>query len=110
MKGPKHHCPGCGTELPYFARYPWYFCETCLKSATDRKGRALVFFNVSMSGGLTWRYADDDASGEKDCIAVGCVIRGRPVLVTEARFGGVVAQPTSREMLSDALKKRTNLS
>lgn len=111
MDVPKHHCPGCGTELAYFARYPWYFCEPCLKSATDRKGRTLVFGNAAMSGGISWYYAGDKESGEDDCGAVGCIIRGREVLITEARFGGIVAQPVNREMLSDKLRRRgTNLT
>lgn len=59
-----------------------------------------------MSGGINWRYADDEASGEKDCGAVGCIIKGRPVLVTEAHFGGTVAQPVNREMLAAALERR----
>ena len=110
MSAPTHHCPGCGTQLPYNARYPWHFCDACLRRAEDRAGRTLVFSNAGMSGGVSWHYADDKESGEDDCGAVGCLIRGREVLVTEARFGGIVAQPMNREMLDGALGKRTNLS
>ena len=106
-----HCCPGCGAELKLTPRYPWHFCRECLTLATDKDGRTLVFSNAAMSGGISWRYADGKESGEQDCSAVGCRIYGRPVLVTEARFGGVVAQPASREMLRTALERRgTNLA
>lgn len=41
-----------------------------------------------------WRH---DQPEQKDSTAIGvlCLVRGRPVLVTEAHFGGVVAQPWS---------------
>lgn len=106
-----HHCPGCGAQLAYNARYPWHFCSECLNLAEDREGRTLKFGNVSASGGLHWHYADEDHASGETCSAVGCLIRGREVLVTEARFGGVVAQPVNREVLSDKLRKRgTNLT
>lgn len=89
---PTHFCPGCGTEQRHFARYPWYFCQSCLKTATAGDGRALTFGNVSpMSGGLSWSFADEDVFYEEGTVL--CFIRGRPALVSEARFGGVVAQP-----------------
>lgn len=88
---PDHHCPGCGTARRAFPRYPWHFCNDCRARATDGSGRALDFANASMSGGLTWRYADEDIW--HDAGTVICLIGGRPVMVREARFGGVVAEP-----------------
>lgn len=88
-----HSCPGCGIRLKHFERYPWYFCQGCLEQAEDCEGKRLVFFNISISGGLGWRYADDPSAADRDVIEVICFICTRPVLVTEARFGGVVAQP-----------------
>ena len=88
-----HFCPGCGAAQKLFPRYPWYFCQACLKLAEDGNGRRLDFGNMSFSGGLYWKYADTVEVGEEECGDVVCLIRGRPVIVTEARFGGVVAQP-----------------
>jgi hypothetical protein len=100
---PNHCCPGCGTRLRASPRYPWYFCANCLALAEDGDGRRLLFGNSSISGGLEWRYADDPTSVESDCISVGCRILGREVYVTEARLGGVVAQPVNRATLASLL-------
>ena len=88
-----HHCPGCGAALTSNPRYPWYFCNDCRERAEDCEGRRLVFGNAAVSGGLSWRYADDPARRDDRALRVLCLIAGRPVIVSEARFGGVVAQP-----------------
>lgn len=88
---PGHHCPGCGAAQRSIPRYPWYICKDCLGLARDGRGRALEFGNASVSGGLVWR-----AAGQQDwqeATYVLCLIHDRPVLVHEARFGGVVAEP-----------------
>ena len=88
---PKHFCPGCGKALPFYPRYPWYFCEGCLTEAEDGDGYRLEFANVGLSGGFQWRRAgspDWQVDGE-----LCCLLRGRPVVVGEARMGGIVAQP-----------------
>lgn len=87
---PGHYCPGCGAALKAFPRYPWHFCLDCCKSATDGDGRAL-----SLSGGMgfMWRYRDAGTEEWVTCSGIRALIRGRPVYITEARFGGVVAQP-----------------
>ena len=93
MSDAPHFCPGCGAERKAFPRYPWHFCTNCRRGATDGAGRRLVFGNVSASGGLCWRYATEDPDAAQVVRAVLCLIGGRPVLVREARFGGVVAEP-----------------
>lgn len=93
VKGSEHFCPGCGAAQKLFLRYPWYFCKACLKLAEDGNGRRLEFGNMSFAGGLYWKYADTAEIAEEECGDVVCLIHGRPVVVTEARFGGVVAQP-----------------
>lgn len=90
---PAHHCPGCGARLKFNPRYPWHFCNACRERAADAEGRRLVFGNVSLSGGLAWAWADDPEHRDSEVPGVICLIDGRPVIVTEARFGGVVAQP-----------------
>ena len=87
---PDHHCPGCGTALSAFPRYPWFFCKDCVATASDADGSPLVFFNEDMSGGLLWGHDKDRLNKAP---AVLCLIAGRPAIVTEARFGGIVAQP-----------------
>lgn len=91
MSEPDHHCPGCGKLTPYFARYPWYFCQDCIATATDGDGHSLEFDNDGIPGGIAWR-----RSGQPDwheAGSVACLIKGRPVIVGEARFGGIVAEP-----------------
>ena len=96
---PDHHCPGCGTPLRVFARYPWYFCQDCLKLAEDGAGKRLEFANASLSGGLVWRHqGDEDWS---DAVMVICRIKSRPVMVHEARFGGIVTEPLHDGPLHD---------
>jgi hypothetical protein len=92
-----HFCPGCGAAQKLFSRYPWYFCHACLKLAEDGGGRRLEFGNMGFSGGLYCKYVDTDDIGEEECGTVLCLIHGRPVMVTEARFGGVVAQPLNSQ-------------
>ena len=92
-KSPTHQCPGCNCELSFWERYPNYYCKDCVKLTVDENGRRLLFGNMSFSGGLFWAFAGEPKSGEQNCYRVKCLIKGRTVVVTEARFGGVVAQP-----------------
>ncbi len=96
-----HFCPGCGTPCEPSPRYPWYFCNRCLAKAQDRDGNRIEFANISMSGGLQWKAghaADRDYAAAQVVI---CLIDGRPVYVTEARFGGVVGQPGAKGIAVD---------
>lgn len=94
---PNHFCPACGRPLEPFLRYPWHLCTDCRDRAVDGTGRALQFGNEGLSGGFMFRYTGDgdgqDAGGWIPCRAVIALVDGRPVHVTEARFGGVVAEP-----------------
>ena len=93
--GPGHFCPGCGVEQKRFDRYPWYFCQECLALAEDDTGRRLQFYNAGPMGGFGWCYADAPELRDERATAVICFIRKRRVSVQEARFGGIVAEPTS---------------
>jgi hypothetical protein len=72
-------------------RYPWYICALCRERITDAEGVPLEFANTSISGGFAWRRAGDETFHE----ARGYLglLDGRPVRVSEARFGGIVAEP-----------------
>lgn len=86
-----HHCPACGVSLPAMPRYPWYICALCRDRITDAEGSLLEFANTSVSGGFAWRRAGDETYHE----ALGYLglLDGRPVRVSAARFGGIVAEP-----------------
>ncbi|NKB26374.1 MAG: ADP-ribosylglycohydrolase [Rhodobacteraceae bacterium] len=104
---PDHFCPGCGAAQKVFPRYPWYFCKDCVKRATDGAGRALKFANTSAGGGFAFAYAAAD-----DWVCCGhvlCRIQRRPVLVGEARFGGIVAQPVPDRPLESSPNDTINL-
>lgn len=88
-----HFCPGCGAAQRPFERYPWYFCRDCVDLAEDGQGRRLLFYNPSPLGGFAWCYADDTSMCDDRAARVVCRIRRRPVIVHEARFGGIVAEP-----------------
>ncbi len=90
-KSPPHFCPGCGVERKANPRYPWNFCTDCRKRATNGSGRVVQCQNSSMSGGFEWRYeGEDDWTA---CKGLYALISNRDVYLTEARFGGIVAQP-----------------
>lgn len=90
---PGHFCAFCGAPQKPFLRYPWHLCKTCRDRAVDGAGRALDFGNQSASGGFMFRYAGDGDEGWVPCRAAIALVGKRPVYVTEARFGGVVAEP-----------------
>ena len=88
-----HHCPACGASLPVMARHPWYICALCRQRVTDANGRILEFINTSQSGGFAWRRLGDTAFAEAEGY-LG-LLDGRPVRVSAARFGGIIAEPIS---------------
>jgi hypothetical protein len=73
------------------ARHPWYICALCRDRITDADGHLLEFGNTSISGGFAWRRVGEDRFEE----ALGFLglLDGRPVRVSAARFGGIVAEP-----------------
>lgn len=71
------------------ARYPAYVCDACERLATAEDGRAVVFYNGSLSGRCIGKYV---ATGEEYPSDL-CYIRGVACRAREARFGGVVVQP-----------------
>jgi len=91
---PDHHCPGCGVIKKFNARYPWYFCSACLDLAEDCEGNQLVFFNAGVTGGMGWAYRENPEKIMSTTVSlVLCYINSRKVMISEARFGGIVAQP-----------------
>ena len=98
---PGHFCPCCGAPQKAFSRYPWHLCNACRKTAVDGAGRGLDFSNAGVSGGFMFRYVGDGEDGWITCRAVIALIARRPVHITEARFGGIVAEPLIDRPLQD---------
>lgn len=91
MTAPPPPCPGCGSEVPFNPRYPGRFCETCLSDrATDHAGIRLAFVE-DMRSAVGWQREGE--TGWTPAAAVLCLIAGRPAVVHEGRFGGLVALP-----------------
>lgn len=90
--GDERACPICGAPAFASSRYPRPLCPACVLEATDAAGRSLRFDNVSLSGGLAARFADDGSLYEGD----KCFVRGVRCRAEERRFGGVVLQPDNR--------------
>ncbi|WP_228792941.1 zinc ribbon domain-containing protein [Nocardia cyriacigeorgica] len=95
-------CPHCGRPTVYQESHPRAVCGHCVKRTTDRAGRRVTGFNVSLSGGMIAYYADTvdptDGSGAEyvECVEVTrtglCFIDGRRASMHESRFGGIVVQ------------------
>jgi hypothetical protein len=92
---PDHFCPGCGKQLSFGPRNPWYFCGSCISKATDANGQAIQFIGM----GAEWCYRENHGPDAHDRSAIGviCLISGRPVIVQEARQGGQVAEPVYKD-------------
>lgn len=99
---PDHFCPGCGVARKSFPRYAWHFCNDCCKRATNGGGRQVECTNASMSGGFQWRYVGDE--DWTTCRGLYAKISNRDVYLTEARFGGIVAQPLMDRHKADGME------
>lgn len=99
---PNHYCPGCGAVCKSIPRYVWYFCKDCCNLAVDGNGRQVECTNSSISGGFQWRYISED--DWIVCRGLYCYILQRDVYLSDARFGGIVAQPLlSRQPAEETL-------
>jgi hypothetical protein len=79
-------CPICNKPVEPSKRYPNYVCQDCAKLAASQDGRALVFFNESISGGYVAKYADTgEPYNSHDCYICGIKCRA-----DEHYFGGIV--------------------
>ena len=84
----RYDCPICGVTQEVIPRYPRYVSAGCESRAVSPSGRALVFFNVSLSGGYLAKYRDTGESYDSH----DCCIEGIACYADEARFGGVVIE------------------
>lgn len=94
---PTHPCPVCGTPTHHEERYPRSVCADCVQRAADSRGRRVVGYNESISGGLIVFYAESPSGPQTEIagevLETGrCFVDGIACTMAEARFGGVVVQ------------------
>ncbi len=93
-------CARCENPAIYSERYPRGVCDDCQSRTTDRDGRRVTGYNTHPSGGMIAYYTDTveqtDSPQMEECVEVtrtgACFIDGRPAIMQEARFGGIVVQ------------------
>lgn len=92
-------CPVCGTPRQTLARYPRALCDACVARATDAAGVAVRLSNTSGFGGFVALCADalsPDGSEHAEVTRTQLVfVDGIECRAAEARFGGIVVQPTA---------------
>ncbi|MCX4091418.1 hypothetical protein [Nocardia sp. alder85J] len=93
-----HPCPHCDRPTTHQERYRRSVCGACFERTTDRAGRRVTGYNVSLSGGMIAYYTDtlDPGATREECVEVTrtgiCYIDGQPAIMDEARFGGIVVE------------------
>ncbi|WP_221302111.1 hypothetical protein [Pedobacter cryoconitis] len=94
----RQFCPVCKQKVELVSlRYPDYVCITCVSSATDKQGRAVVFYNSDMFGhGCAGQYRDNGEGYPSNI----CYINGVECEANEAYMGGIVVTPGIRKPLS----------
>ena len=87
----RQFCPVCKQAVALVSlRYPDYVCNACISSATDKQGRAVVFYNSDVFGhGSAGQYRDN---GEEYPSNI-CYIKGVECEANEAYMGGIVITP-----------------
>ena len=81
-------CPICSNPIDSAPRYPRCVCSECAGKAASQDGRALKFYNLSLSGGFGASYADTGEPYDSH----DCFIDGIKCRADEARFGGIVIE------------------
>jgi hypothetical protein len=90
-------CPICAATISPNPRYPNYLCGHCSSKAVDANGRALSFYNASLSGGFEARFTDDGSPAEEVTKTNLVFVEGRKCTADEARFGGIVLEAIVEE-------------
>jgi hypothetical protein len=94
----KQFCPICSEEVMHIQRYPNYICDACASEMVDENGRAVMFANSDIGGGLIGYRQDkttrnnwiEDMKLSEDPYFY---IREIRCYAAEAHFGGVVSRP-----------------
>jgi len=86
----QQHCPTCNRYVKYNERYTNYVCLKCVNQATDRSGKQIVFYNITIDGhGCQGKYVENG----KLYRGATCFIKGVKCLVDEAYLGGIIVRP-----------------
>jgi hypothetical protein len=88
-----HSCPICQSVIQADLRYPRSVCAACAAKAGSADGRALLFYNIDLSGGFAACYADTHEAYPLHL----CFIDGIACWADEARFGGIVIEVREEE-------------
>lgn len=92
----EQQCPICGNTVSFQARSPNYVCRNCLEESppVNRDGKRISYTNVGASGGIQSQVEGSaDWLQDSDCERI-CYVKGRRCRAEEARFGGIVIQPS----------------
>lgn len=91
---PTQKCPICNSDTFQMQRYPNYVCMACVDTYGTRThdNKKIVFSNVNAFGGFQSKIEGENEHGEVHV----CYINEIKCYAYEARFGGIVIQP-SRE-------------
>lgn len=86
----QQHCATCNRYVKYYEQYANYVCKKCVELATDKAGKSLEFFNITLDGhGCQGKYIETG----KLYRSTTCFIKGIKCFADEAYFGGVVIRP-----------------
>ncbi|HVW96018.1 MAG TPA: hypothetical protein VHA56_08625 [Mucilaginibacter sp.] len=90
----QQHCPICNRYKAYSERYPDYVCRKCVELATDKDGKQVAFYNITIDGhGCQGKYV----TGGKLYRGTTCFIKEIKCFADEAYFGGIVIRPFKRK-------------
>ncbi|RIV20410.1 hypothetical protein DYU11_20390 [Fibrisoma montanum] len=81
-------CPICQQQMIFTPRYPNAVCRRCKPKTIDKKGQAVSFRNIALSGGCEGYYVDTLELYDSH----ECYIDGVQCWADEARFGGIVVE------------------
>jgi predicted RNA-binding Zn-ribbon protein involved in translation (DUF1610 family) len=91
----QQHCVICNRYVTHNERYPDYVCKKCVEFATDKDGKQISFYNITVTGhGCQGKYTADDKLYRGNT----CYIKGVKCFADEAYFGGIVIRPFKRSL------------
>ena len=94
-------CPICKSKVNSFPRYPNYVCNDCIDKydTLTWNGYPIKFSNEGFFGGFVSQVMGESTTGNVH----KCYINGIECWADEARFGGIVIQPTRAHCIDTKL-------
>lgn len=89
---PTQKCPICNSDTFQMQRYPNYVCNGCITRYGTRThdNKKIEFGNVNVFGGFQSKIEGENEYGDVHV----CYINEIKCYANEARFGGIVIQPS----------------